>query len=203
MPVSDALRGMDREEKLEHILDAVVACLARYGFAGTTMDLIAEEAGVSKGTLTYYFKNKEDIIVRVASHVANKFHGEVRQSLEGLTDPRERLMRVIDQFWAGYAGRPELISGYYDLWSQSFFYPALKEEVLRIYTDFRKLFLDELSKLSRNEHGNPERLLIDTVLIAAVFDGVAMQFRTEPQLVDWGKVLTRLKRIVSVMLDSA
>lgn len=203
MPLSDALRGMDREEKLEHILDAVVACLARYGFSGTTMDLIAEEAGVSKGTLTYYFKNKEDIIARVAAHVANKFHGEVRESLQGLTDPRERLMRVIDQFWAGYVGRPELISGYYDLWSQSFFYPALREEVLRIYTDFRKLFLDELSRLPQSAYSDQASLLNDAILIAAVFDGVAMQFRTEPELADWGKVLARLKRIVATMIDSA
>jgi AcrR family transcriptional regulator len=62
------------------------------------MERIAEEAGVSKGTLTYCFKNKEDITCRVASHVAAEFHGEVRQALEGLKDPRERLIRGIELF---------------------------------------------------------------------------------------------------------
>lgn len=92
MPVSEALKGMDKEEKLEYILDSAYQCLSRYGSGATTMDLIAEEAGVSKGTLTYYFKNKEDIIVRIASHVANRFYSGIRQRLEGVTDPRERIV---------------------------------------------------------------------------------------------------------------
>lgn len=202
MPVSDALKGMEREEKLGYILDATVQCLARYGFSGTTMDLIAEEAGVSKGTLTYYFKNKDDIIVRVASHVAARFHNDVRRSLEGLTDPRERLLRIVEEFWSGYTGRPELLRGYYDLWSQSFFQPALKEQVIAIYTDFRRMFLDELVALSPEAGADRERLLSDAVLIAGVVDGVAMQFLREPHLTDWSRVLARLKEIISMVLDS-
>jgi TetR/AcrR family transcriptional repressor of bet genes len=202
MPVSDALKGMDREEKLEYLLDRAFRCLARYGFSGTTMERIAEEAGVSKGTLTYYFKNKEDITCRVASHVAAKFHGEVRQALEGLKEPRERLIRAIELFWTGYIGRPELITGYYDMWSQSFFHPALKEEVVAIYTDFRRIFLDELVRLSAKAGSDGERLLSDAILIAGVVDGVATQFFLEPELTDWDRVLRRLRDIVSTMLDS-
>lgn len=202
MPLSDALKGMEREEKLEYILDSTVECLSRYGFSGTTMDLIAEEAGVSKGTLTYYFKNKEDIIVKVASHVASTFHGQVRQSLEGLTDPKERLLRIIDEFWTRYIERPELLSGYYNLWSESFYHPALKEEVIAIYTDFRQMFLDELVAFSGGPGANGDRLLTDAILIAGVVDGVAMQFLREPQLTDWGKIVTRLKQIISIVLDS-
>ena len=47
MPRSDALRGMAREEKLEHLLDAAFRCFSLYGFSGTTMERIADEAGVS------------------------------------------------------------------------------------------------------------------------------------------------------------
>jgi TetR/AcrR family transcriptional repressor of bet genes len=202
MPVSNALKGMDREEKLEYLLDTAFRCLARYGFSGTTMERIAEEAGVSKGTLTYYFKNKEDITCRVASHVSAKFHGEVRQALEGLKDPRERLIRAIELFWTGYIGRPELITGYYDMWSQSFFHPALKEEVVAIYTDFRRIFLDELIRVSAKAGPDGERLLSDAILIAGVVDGVATQFFLEPELTDWDRVLGRLRDIVSTMLDS-
>ena len=155
MPRSDALKGMAKEEKLEHLLDMAFRCLSRHGFSGTTMERMAEEAGVSKGTLTYYFKNKEDITCRIASHVAARFFGEVRQALQGVNDPRERLNRAIELLWTGYMGQPELITGYYDLWAQSFYHPALKEQVIAIYTDFRRIFLDELVRLSRG--GGPRR----------------------------------------------
>jgi len=202
MPVSNALKGMDREEKLEYLLDTAFRCLARYGFSGTTMERMAEEAGVSKGTLTYYFKNKEDITCRIASHLAAGFFGEVRQALQGLNDPRERLIRAIELLWTGYMGQPELITGYYDLWAQSFFHPALKEQVVAIYTDFRRIFLDELVRLSAEAGPDGKRLLSDAILIAGVVDGVAIQFFLEPELTDWDRVLARLKKIVSTMLDS-
>ena len=202
MPTSDALKGMAREEKLEYLLDTAFRCLARHGFSGTTMERMAEEAGVSKGTLTYYFKNKEDITCRIASHLAAGFFGEVRQALQGLNDPRERLIRAIELLWTGYMGQPELITGYYDLWAQSFFHPALKEQVVAIYTDFRRIFLDELVRLSAEAGPDGKRLLSDAILIAGVVDGVAIQFFLEPELTDWDRVLARLKKIVSTMMDS-
>jgi AcrR family transcriptional regulator len=166
------------------------------------MERMAEEAGVSKGTLTYYFKNKEDITCRIASHVAAGFFGEVRQALQGVNDPRERLNRAIELLWTGYMGQPELITGYYDLWAQSFFHPALKEQVIAIYTDFRRIFFDELVRLSAEAGPDGKRLLSDAILIAGVVDGVAIQFFLEPELTDWDRVLGRLKKIVSTMLDS-
>jgi AcrR family transcriptional regulator len=191
-----------KEDKLDYLLDKAFRCLSRYGFASTTMERMAEEANVSKGTLTYYFKNKEDITCRIASHVASKFFGEVRQALEGMNDPRERLLRAIELLWTGYKGLPELITGYYDLWAQSFYYPALREQVVAIYTDFRSIFLDELVRLSRESDPDGARLLSDVILIAGVVDGVAIQFFLEPELTDWDRVLARLKKIVSTMLDS-
>jgi AcrR family transcriptional regulator len=165
------------------------------------MELMAEEAGVTKGTLAYYFENKEGITCRVAAHMANKFHGEVRQALEELKDPRERLIRAVELFWTGYVGRPDLITGYYDMWAESFFHPALKEEVIAIVTDFRRIFLDELVRISAQARPDDERILSDAILIAGVVDGVATQFFRQPELTDWDKVLARLKRIVSAMLD--
>jgi len=44
------------------ILDAAVGLLTREGIQGLTMDRVATEAGVAKGTLYVYFTNKEDIL---------------------------------------------------------------------------------------------------------------------------------------------
>ncbi|MBW2561066.1 MAG: TetR/AcrR family transcriptional regulator [Deltaproteobacteria bacterium] len=44
------------------ILDAAVGLLTRDGIHGLTMERVATEAGVAKGTLYVYFKNKEEIL---------------------------------------------------------------------------------------------------------------------------------------------
>ncbi|WP_146600824.1 TetR/AcrR family transcriptional regulator [Novipirellula aureliae] len=47
------------------IYEAAVQVLTNEGLAATTMDRVAEQAGVSKGSLYNYFENKEDLLVFV------------------------------------------------------------------------------------------------------------------------------------------
>ena len=49
----------------QQILDAAIKVFSRSGFEKARMDDIAEESGLSKGTLYWYFKNKDEIISNV------------------------------------------------------------------------------------------------------------------------------------------
>jgi len=48
------------EERKNQILDAAGKVFARLGFQKTRMDDIVEESGLSKGTLYWYFKSKDE-----------------------------------------------------------------------------------------------------------------------------------------------
>jgi TetR/AcrR family transcriptional regulator len=52
-------------EKLSKILEVAQRRFARYGFTKTTMSEIAEDLGVSKASLYYYFPDKECIFKKV------------------------------------------------------------------------------------------------------------------------------------------
>ena len=63
----DVDKKQERKKVLEAftkqgILDAAVGLLTRDGIQGLTMDRVAAEAGVAKGTLYVYFTNKEEIL---------------------------------------------------------------------------------------------------------------------------------------------
>src|SRR6516164_11461265 len=47
------------------ILDAALAAFAERGFAATRLDDVAARAGITKGTLYLYFRNKEDLFKAV------------------------------------------------------------------------------------------------------------------------------------------
>ena len=51
-----------KEIARSNILKASIKVFSKKGFHGTTMNEIAKEVGVSKGTLYTYFKSKEDIL---------------------------------------------------------------------------------------------------------------------------------------------
>ncbi|HEV2880441.1 MAG TPA: TetR/AcrR family transcriptional regulator [Pyrinomonadaceae bacterium] len=58
--------AITREEVREAILDATDHLLARYGYRKMTVDDIAQEAGIGKGTIYLHFASKEEVTL---SHV--------------------------------------------------------------------------------------------------------------------------------------
>lgn len=57
------------EFRINEILEAARALFARKGYNATTMEEVAEEAGLAKGTLYLYFSSKQEIYLK-ALHVA-------------------------------------------------------------------------------------------------------------------------------------
>src|SRR5688572_27287494 len=73
----------------ERVLSIAERAFAARGFAGVTLDEIAEAAGVRKATLFYYFESKDVLYAQVAGLVAARFVPLAtifshRPSLEGL-----------------------------------------------------------------------------------------------------------------------
>ena len=51
----------ERQQREERILDAAAALLVRWGYRKTTIDDVAREAGVGKGTIYLHWKDKNDL----------------------------------------------------------------------------------------------------------------------------------------------
>jgi AcrR family transcriptional regulator len=54
-------RPDERQRREERILDAAAALLVRWGYRKTTIDDVAREAGVGKGTIYLHWKDKQDL----------------------------------------------------------------------------------------------------------------------------------------------
>jgi AcrR family transcriptional regulator len=65
-----AVRRMARAERREHLLDAATRAFARSGFAGTSLDNIAAEAGVTHVILYRHFDSKSDLYRAVLERAA-------------------------------------------------------------------------------------------------------------------------------------
>jgi AcrR family transcriptional regulator len=71
------------------ILRAAVACFARQGYYGTTMEEIAAEAGIAKGAAYVYFPSKEAIFLALYDTWGCTLREEIMAALAMLT-PAER-----------------------------------------------------------------------------------------------------------------
>jgi AcrR family transcriptional regulator len=57
------VRERKRRETSERIIEKGLKLFVKNGFEATTLDAIAEAAGISRRTFFYYFKSKEDILL--------------------------------------------------------------------------------------------------------------------------------------------
>ncbi|MEM6463973.1 MAG: TetR family transcriptional regulator C-terminal domain-containing protein [Pseudomonadota bacterium] len=88
------------------ILDAALEVFSTYGFRGSTIDQIADKAGMSKPNLLYYFPSKEDIYVTVLENTLEHWLTPFRD-IDPDGDPIEELRKYIREKLKFSAMSPE------------------------------------------------------------------------------------------------
>jgi len=80
-----------RLEKAERILSAAASLILRWGYNNTTMDEIAQQAGIAKGTLYLYWKTREDLFRALIKWERLKWAEDFLQRIDG--DPERVLLQ--------------------------------------------------------------------------------------------------------------
>jgi AcrR family transcriptional regulator len=75
-------RRRRKAERPQEILEAAFVEFSRNGYAMTTLDQIAEGAGVTKGTIYVYFENKEHLFISMVREVTKATLDTVHEMLE-------------------------------------------------------------------------------------------------------------------------
>ncbi|RUU58620.1 TetR family transcriptional regulator, partial [Mesorhizobium sp. M7A.T.Ca.TU.009.01.1.1] len=83
-----------QQEKRELILEAALEVFSTNGFRGSTIDQIAEAAGMSKPNLLYYFRRKEDIHETLMQRLLDTWLAPLRE-LDDIGDPLTELRSYI------------------------------------------------------------------------------------------------------------
>lgn len=132
-----AARTRIQEKNRAAILDAGLAVFSQFGFKGATLDQIAEEAGLSKPNLLYYFPSKEAIHTELLQGLLETW----LDPLIALDDAGDPVTEILD-----YVQRKLAMSRDYPRESRLFANEILQgapriEEVLR--TDLKRLVDDK------------------------------------------------------------
>jgi TetR/AcrR family transcriptional regulator len=77
------------------ILDAAIHEFSENGLAGARTEQIAEEAGVNKALLYYYFKGKDDLYAAAMEQVIDQVRAESVTVLETNASAGERFVQIV------------------------------------------------------------------------------------------------------------
>jgi AcrR family transcriptional regulator len=84
-----------REDIRDLILDAVDVLLARYGYKKMTVDDVAREVGIGKGTIYLHFPGKEELVLAHIDRIAERVVAGLREIAGSSESPGQRLRRML------------------------------------------------------------------------------------------------------------
>lgn len=86
-------RAADRRAQ---ILDAAEALFLRYGFKRTSMDDVARETGIAKGTVYLSFSSKEEVFNAMVDRITTRFLRAARAAAEGGDGLEVKVLALIE-----------------------------------------------------------------------------------------------------------
>lgn len=96
------LRERQKALRRSAISQAAVSLFERQGFQNTTIEQIANQAGVSAPTVFKYFGNKQEIILEILRAADQRALQDTRQLIPQLDDPVDTLC-YLEKLLTGYA----------------------------------------------------------------------------------------------------
>ncbi|MFF4862320.1 TetR/AcrR family transcriptional regulator [Streptomyces sp. NPDC001231] len=86
----------------QRLLQAAVACLAEHGWAGSTVSVVAERAGVSRGAAQHHFPTREDLFTAAVEYVAEERSTALRALFpEGAAGDRRAVVGALVDLFTG------------------------------------------------------------------------------------------------------
>jgi AcrR family transcriptional regulator len=127
------------KQRKSQIIEATFRCIAEKGYENLTMNLISEYAQMSKGSIAYYFKTKEDVLMSVLKELDRKLFTAVDARISDNLNVEDHLLqRFIGSFEMVREDRT-LFYVLIDFFSLAINRNKFKQEIRRFLRKYRKL----------------------------------------------------------------
>lgn len=87
--------SVKQKEVREAILDATDLLLSRYGYKKMTIDDLAKEVGIGKGSVYLHFTSKEELVLSHIDRIIEQLKGKLSAIAKSSLSPDERLRKMI------------------------------------------------------------------------------------------------------------
>jgi len=148
------------------IIEGAIKVFTAKGFHCATVREIAEEAGLTMGSLYNYIRSKEDIIYIVYDWITRILREEVKQAISGISDPKERLKSALRQNLNSIYQYQDIVMFIYK--ASNFLDRESLHEVLARETEYIKLFEDLLRGYFEEKEVNDTHLRLAADLLTYI-----------------------------------
>ena len=172
-------------ERTAQIVEAAIAVFSRLGFHKARMDDIAREAGVSKGTLYWYFESKDAIKEALLQHLFEQEVQEVTTVLAAEGSVSERLLALTQQLAGRLEEREKLIPIIHEFYATATRDPTVQRTLAGYIQAYRELLGAHIQQgIECGEFHLPDAEAA-AIIIGSIVEGLALLWMIDPQTVRW------------------
>jgi len=186
----------DKTSNRTRIIDTASKLMADKGIKQTTLADIAREAGISRGTLFYYYASKNDLIYDILEKHLSDLTDAIFASLPRRRSSTADLASVLQSALTGLiqdenSGRINL----YLLQEAIIDNSDLKDRFVVKYQTWRELIAGQIARAFGIS--DSRRLSALGTLLLAMIDGLTIQFLLAPQSVNFQEVAQQMVYMIS------
>ena len=185
------------------IVAAATRVLARKGYARTSLNEIAREAGMSKGAVHYHFSTKEALVSKVLESATEVVAERTRLAWEGGgNDPFEALRASVRELWAVRTSRSDEVAVVSDLLAQALHDDALRPQLAGYYAFAAAQTTEHLVTVLASYGLQPKvsPALVPRLLLG-LLDGLVMQVFVDPDVIDAEEVVRSVELIAGALFE--
>jgi AcrR family transcriptional regulator len=177
----------------EQICRAAAAVIAREGFAGTTMRMVAQEAGASTGMLNHYFTNRRELLTQALVYVSERSQDRYERAIEGLPPGRRRLETLLDSVLGEDAEAIETWHVWINAYGEAVRLPELRRTIEERLRDWFELLGHTLEGLIPPDEPGA---IPSTWRVDALLSGLAIQALTSEAPLHGARIRDEVMRMV-------
>lgn len=179
------------------IVEAACRVIHRKGIQGASLAEIEQEAGVSRGVLTYHFPSKEDIILAVFDATIARIKAGAEADLGMAESGWGRLERGIDFLLRRKPANDEFDSLGYTFLAQMSHREDFRARLAAQYAEIRGMIAEDLAERAKQAGRTADEVKALAAIVHGAFSGLIMQINVEPGALDRDTVHRVLKAMIA------
>lgn len=195
-------------QRRDAILAAAEKVFDAHGYAGTTIDAVAEAAGVAKGSVYNYFDSKRDLFYQVFAHVGSAADADITPML---SDPHlaatEKLQRLLDYWFERMSYFQRVGRLVLEFWATAARHEQEQAELSKTFKQMYARWRGQIASILQEgiESGQFDPNFdtrVAAALIMAMLDGVEIQSIMGMGIVLDARFLAAIKRSILISMSA-
>jgi len=169
------------EVRRRQLIDAAMRSIAKYGYAGTTIETICDEAKVSRGLINHHFGSKEELIRQSYKALRDEWMAQTHGSLlANYDEPEDKLKAMIRVSFGPTMFKTEYLGIWAGFWSAIGKSPALRKLNRELFEKDREAYQEIFEAIAR-KRGKKVDSRRAALSVIALIDGFWLEWCLDPK----------------------